>query len=76
MEVSMIPFIWMKYRLVYMSADYRFMLVTSSSTDFLWLMSREAVPSAAEYDGLVAQAAAMGFETARLERVLQTPPKP
>ncbi len=73
MEVSMIPFIWMKYRLVYMSADYRFMLVTSSSTDFLWLMSREAVPSAAEYDGLVAEAAALGFETGRLERVLQTP---
>jgi len=75
MEVSMIPFVWMKYRLVYMSADYRFMLVTGSSTDFLWLMSREAVPSAAEYDSLVARAAAMGFETGRLERVPQTPPK-
>ncbi len=76
MEVSFIPFIWMKYRLVYMSADYRFMLVTGSSTDFLWLMSRDAVPPAAEYDDLVARATAMGFDTARLERVLQTPPKP
>ncbi|MBL8968732.1 MAG: lipocalin family protein [Spirochaetaceae bacterium] len=73
MEVSVIPFLWSKYRLVHMSPDYRFMLVTSSSKRFLWLMSREQRPEPAEYEALVARAAELGFDTARLERVLQRP---
>lgn len=73
MEVSLIPFLWSKYRLVHMSVDYRFMLVTSSSKRFLWLMSREPTPDPAEYEALVARAAELGFDTSRLERVLQRP---
>jgi apolipoprotein D and lipocalin family protein len=72
MEVSFIPFVWIKYRLVYMSADSRFMLVTSASKDLLWLMSRVAVPAQADYDALVAKASSLGFDVTRLERVLQT----
>jgi len=72
MEVSFIPFVWMKYRLVYMSADSRFMLVTSTSKDLLWLMGRVAVPAQADYDALVTKASALGFDVTRLERVLQT----
>lgn len=72
MEVSFIPFVWMKYRLIHMSDDYRFMLVGSSSMDYLWLMSREARPSAEEYDSLKARAADLGYDVSRLERVSQT----
>lgn len=71
MEVSFIPFVWMKYRLIYMSDDFRFMLVGSSSMDYLWLMSREARPTDAEYHALVAKAASLGYEASRLERVSQ-----
>ncbi len=72
MEVSFIPFIWMKYRLIYMSEDYRFMLVGSSSMDLLWIMSREARPSDEEYLTLVEKAASLGYDTSRLERVSQS----
>lgn len=71
MEVSFIPFVWMKYRLIHMSDDYRFMLVGSSSMDYLWLMSRTARPSAEEYDSLKARAADLGYDVSRLERVSQ-----
>jgi apolipoprotein D and lipocalin family protein len=72
MEVSFIPFIWMKYRLLYMSGDYRFMLVGSSSMDLLWLMSRDATPSTEEYEDLKAKAAALGYDVSKLERVSQS----
>lgn len=72
MEVSFIPFIWMKYRLLHMSGDYRFMLVGSSSMGLLWLMSREPNPSVEEYEGLKAKAASLGYDVAKLERVSQS----
>jgi apolipoprotein D and lipocalin family protein len=62
----------MHYRLIYMSDDYRFMLVGSSAMDLLWLMSRDAKPTDAEYAGLVAKAAALGYDVAKLERVSQS----
>jgi len=72
MEVSFIPFIWMKYRLLYMSEDYRYMLVGSSSMDLLWIMSRDARPTDAAYLTLVEKAASLGYEVSRLERVSQS----
>jgi apolipoprotein D and lipocalin family protein len=72
MEVSFIPFVWARYRLIFMSDDYRFMLVGSSSMDLLWLMSRDAKPTDAEYAALVAKAAALGYDVAKLERVSQS----
>jgi len=75
MQVSFIPFIWMAYRLVFMSEDYRFMLVTSSAKKYLWLMSREPVPAPGEYEALVSKAGQLGFDTGLLERVPQEPAK-
>ncbi len=72
MQVSFLPLIWADYRLIYLSDDYRFMLVTSKTMDMLWLMSSESNPSEEEYSALVEQAAGLGFDTARLERVLQS----
>jgi apolipoprotein D and lipocalin family protein len=48
------------------------MLVGSSSMDLLWIMSREARPSDAEYLTLVEKAASLGYDTSRLERVSQS----
>jgi len=71
MEVSFLPMVWLQYRLIYMEADYRFMLVTGSSRNYLWLMGREQVPAPEDYAKLVERAAAMGFDVSRLERVRQ-----
>jgi lipocalin len=54
-----------------MEEDYRFMLVTGSSRNYLWLMGREKKPSPEDYARLVERAAGMGFNVARLERVPQ-----
>ena len=73
MEVSFIPFVWMKYRLVHLDPDGRLMLVTSSSRRYLWLMSRDQVPAAGGYESLVEAARGLGFDVGRLERVRQEP---
>ncbi len=72
MEVSFIPFVWLKYRLIYVSDDYRFMLVGSSSMDFFWVMSKEAIPSTADYAKLLEKAVGFGYDINRLERVSQS----
>jgi lipocalin len=71
MQVSFLPLVWLDYRLIYMDADYRFMLVIGSTRNYLWLMGRDRKPSAEDYAKLLQKAAAMGFEVSRLERVPQ-----
>lgn len=71
MKASFFPFVWLPYRLIHMDTDYRFMLVTSSSMNLLWIMSREPIPPEHEYRRLVETADRFGFDTARLFRVPQ-----
>lgn len=71
MQVSFIPFIWMDYRLIYLSEDYRFMLVGSKSMDLLWLLSTEQIPTEEEYTTLVNKAVELGYDVSLLERVPQ-----
>ncbi len=72
MELSFLPLVWMKYRLVYMSADYRYMIVTGSSMRYLRLLGRERIPPEKEYKHLVWQAKELGFDASGLERVDQS----
>ncbi len=65
------PFVWMPYRIVYWNGDTRTMLVTSGSMDYLWIMARDSVLPDAVYSSLVAEAARLGFDTARIEMVPQ-----
>lgn len=71
MQVSFLPLVWLDYRLIYMAEDYRFMLVTGSTRNYLWLMGRDRKPLAEDYASLLEKAAAMGFDVSRLERVPQ-----
>jgi len=71
MQVSFLWPVWLPYRLIYVSQDYHYMLVTSSSMRLLWVMSREPVPPDHEYDRLVAMASEYGFDTESLYRVPQ-----
>lgn len=72
MEVSFLPLVWLPYRLLYVSEDYRFMIVGSSSEDLLWIMSKEALPADGEYERVTAIAADFGYDITRLERVPQS----
>ncbi len=71
MVVSFIPGIWMKYRVIHISADRRSMIVTSSKMKYLWIMSRNANLAEEEYQALLAVAAHFGFDTRAVQRVRQ-----
>jgi apolipoprotein D and lipocalin family protein len=69
-----VSFFWpfsAEYKIIRLDSDYRWALVTSSSTDYLWLLSRTPGMEAAVVDSLTSFAARNGFDTARLIRVEQ-----
>lgn len=68
---SPFPLLWLPYRLVYWNEADETMLVTSGTMEFLWLMAKDPVPEPAVYQDLIDQAARLGFDTARIERVPQ-----
>lgn len=72
MEVSFIPLVWLKYRLIYVSEDYRIMLVGSSSMDFLWVMSTDPLLPEEDYRKATEIAAGFGYDVSRLQRVPQS----
>lgn len=71
MLASPLPFIWLPYRLIYMSDDQRKMLVTSSTIDYLWIMSKDSIISDEAYLELVNKSKDLGFDIKRIEKVLQ-----
>ncbi|MCX7775731.1 MAG: DUF1295 domain-containing protein [Rectinemataceae bacterium] len=71
MQVSFIPGVWMRYRVIHLTEDRSAMLVTSSRKRYLWIMSRQAEIPEETYQELVAKAASFGFDTRLLERVPQ-----
>lgn len=74
MSARPFPFTWLPYRLVYWNEADRTMLVTSGTTDYLWLMAKDPVPAPGVYETLVEEARRLGFDVSRLERVPQRRP--
>ena len=69
-----VSFFWpfsAEYKIIRLDSDYRWALVTSGSTDYLWLLSRTPVMEEALVDSLTRFAAHNGFDTGRLIRVEQ-----
>ncbi len=52
--------------------DYSWSIVGEPSGRYLWLLSREANPTAAQRDALIARAGALGYDTSML-RITQQP---
>jgi apolipoprotein D and lipocalin family protein len=71
MKVSFLPLVVNDNRVIAMDPDYSWMLVTSSSRDYLWVMSRSPVMDPAAWSAAQALAAGWGFDTSRLETVRQ-----
>ncbi len=74
MSARPFPFTWLPYRLIYWNAEDRTMLVTSGTTDYLWLMAKDPVPPPEVYETLVEESRRLGFDVSRLERVPQRRP--
>lgn len=65
------PFYVGDYWVLDRADDYRWAIVGDPSGRYLWLLHRQAVPPAGEYDALVARAGVLGFDIAMLRRTQQ-----
>ena len=69
-----VSFFWpfsAEYKIIRLDADYQWALVTSGSTDYLWLLSRTPKMEEAVLDSLVQFAKEKGFNVGKLIRVEQ-----
>lgn len=71
-------FIWpidAEYVIAHLDADYREVIVGRSKRDYVWIMARTPELTPAQYDGLTARVAALGYDTGKLRRVPQRWPE-
>jgi len=69
--LSLLPWVWGDYWILELDREYRFALVGEPSRKYLWILARNPAMDQAAYDGLVAQAARLGFDSSRLVRTPQ-----
>ena len=69
--LSFLPWVWGDYWILELDREYRTALVGEPSRKYLWILARTPVMDQAAYDGLVARAAQLGFDTSRLVRTPQ-----
>jgi lipocalin len=56
------------YYILALADDYSYALVGHPNRDYLWVLSRSAIMDDGVYQQLLAKAAELGFDTARLVR--------
>jgi len=61
-----------EYLIAYVNPDYTEAVIARSNRDFVWIMARTPAIPDAEYDRLVEQIGAWGYDTEKLERVPQS----
>ena len=67
-------FVWpvkADYRIVHLAPDYSQTLIAREKRDYLWIMARSPSMPEADYQRLVAFAASLGYDTARIRKVPQ-----
>lgn len=69
--LSFIPQVWGDYWILALPDDYRYVVVGEPSREYLWILSRTATMSDADYEAAVAVAVANGYEASRLVRTPQ-----
>ena len=69
--LSFIPQVWGDYWILGLPADYRYVVVGEPSREYLWILSRTAQMSDADYQAAVSVAVANGYDPARLMRTPQ-----
>ena len=61
------------YRIIELDPEYRHAVVTSSTRDYLWILSREPVMEKARLDALLDRLGELGFAVDKLEFPRQNP---
>jgi lipocalin len=69
-----VPWVWSDYWILHVEADYRMALVGTPDRRHLWLLARQPVPSAMEYQWLINQVRNQGYDPAKLKRTPQPAP--
>lgn len=67
-------FIWpfkAEYKIIYLDSDYQHTIIGRSKRDYIWIMAREPVLSAAKYQQLLDFAAQQGYDINAIEKVPQ-----
>jgi apolipoprotein D and lipocalin family protein len=59
------------YRIIYLDEDYSTTVIGRQKRDYVWLMTREPSPPAADYERAVEAIRAAGYDMSQLQRVPQ-----
>jgi apolipoprotein D and lipocalin family protein len=71
-------FIWpikAEYLITYLSDDYRQTVIGRNKRDYVWIMARSPQIPEADYERMVAELAAQGYDVAKLRKVPQRWPE-
>lgn len=75
--LSSLPFVWGDYWIIGLGEDYRWALVGTPDRKYLWVLSRSAEMSEADWGAAIERARANGFDPSRLEKTRsQVAPQP
>lgn len=69
-----VQFIWpftAPYRVIDLDPDYRWAVVGHPDRSLMWVLSRQTTLAEPIYQGILQRAAAQGFDTSKLARILQ-----
>ncbi len=71
--LSFLPFVWGDYWVVDLDEAYELAAVSEPSREYLWILSRSPTVDPARYSALMQRLAAMGLDSAKLEKTPQQP---
>jgi apolipoprotein D and lipocalin family protein len=73
-KIQFIPPFSADFLVLDLAEDYRYAVVGGASRDLVWIMSRKPTLSDTDYQMIVSRLEARGYNTSKLERVLQPVP--
>jgi apolipoprotein D and lipocalin family protein len=71
LRVSFFWIFYADYFVLDLDKDYQYVLIGSSSPDYLWILSRTPKMNPEVYDRLTAKARSLGYDLSKLEKVPQ-----
>ncbi len=69
--LSFLPFVWGKYWVIDLAADYSYVVVGEPSREYLWILARSPSLDAATYAGILERITRQGYDTSRLTQTPQ-----
>lgn len=76
LKVSFFRPFYSDYRIIGLDPEYRYAIVTGSTRDYLWILSRSPVMPREQLNSILEHLGELGFDTGKLEYPRQTPPPP